>query len=124
MIRIVGVQRNSQPDQEFVLLQNQGSMRANLRGHLLVNESAFLSGEVGDNFHPFTEEVSIGAGQYVVIYTGFGSSRWVRTKDGTVVYHTYMGRRSSVWEHALLPLHILNVQHSYSERAEHCLHLN
>jgi hypothetical protein len=56
-----------------------------------------------------------------VLYSGYGEPRWVRTKDGTVVYHCYMRREYSVWEQALLPLHLLHIQHSYSERSDHGL---
>lgn len=121
MIRIVGLQRNPSPDQEFILLQNQGSMRINLRGHVILTESAFLSGILGDSYFSFTQDMTIAPGQYVVLYSGFGTARMVRTKDGMMVYHVYMGRELSVWQNSLLPLHVLGIQHSYQERTEKSL---
>lgn len=118
MIRIVGLQRNSQVDREFVLLQNQGSMRINLRGHIVVSESAFLSGVVGEAFHSFTEDITVAPGQFIVLFSGFGENRWAKSKDGSIVYHAYMGRPQAVWEHAVLPLHTMGVQHTYQERVE------
>ena len=40
MIRIVGIQRAERPEEEFVLLQNQGGMRLNLRGHVILTDAA------------------------------------------------------------------------------------
>jgi hypothetical protein len=36
MIRIVGIERSSDAQNEFILLQNQGHMRAHLRGHAII----------------------------------------------------------------------------------------
>lgn len=121
MIRIVGLQRQQNSDQEFVLLQNQGSLRTSLRGHVVVSEGAFLSGEVGEAVHSFTQDITVAPGQYIVLYTGFGTSRWVRTKDSMMVYHCYMGRNAGVWINTILPLHVLGIQHSYQERTEPAL---
>lgn len=56
---------------------------------------------------------------YVILFSGSGTPRWAKTKDGTMVYYSYMGREDSVWNRTSGPLHILNRVHSYtSERRE------
>jgi hypothetical protein len=118
LIRIIGVQRDENPQREFVLLQNQGALRINLRGHLLLGERALESNDLSQAGHAFAEEALIPAGMYVLLHTGIGESRWTRTKDGAMVYYTYMNRPQSVWQDAPGPIHILNTQHTYAERAE------
>ena len=118
MIRIVGVQKNAFAEQEFVLLQNQGSMRISLRGHVVLSECAVESGDLGVSAHAFKDDVHVPPGMYVILFSGSGTSRWAKTKDGTMVFYSYMGREDSVWNRSSGPLHILNKVHSYSERRE------
>lgn len=118
MLRIVGVQRNAFAEQEFVLLQNQGSMRIALRGHVVLSECAVDSGDLGGTAHAFRDDVTIPPGHYVILFSGSGVSRWARTKDGGQVYYTYMGRGDSVWQGSEGPLHVLNRVHTYAERRE------
>jgi hypothetical protein len=117
VIRIVGVQRNESPDQEFVLLQNQGGLRINLRGHVILSEWGIDAG-LGSHAHAFRDEAMIPSGAYVILYSGQGEPRWARTKDGAIVYYAYAGRDSSLWERSIGPLHILAMQHTFSERRE------
>lgn len=118
MLRIVGVQKNAFAEQEFVLLQNQGSLRIALRGHVVLSECAVDSGDLGLTAHAFKDEVNIPPGTYVILFSGSGKSRWARSKDGATVFYTYMGRESSVWNHSAGPLHVLNRVHTYAERRQ------
>jgi hypothetical protein len=117
MIRVIGIQRAETAEQEFVLLQNQGSMRASLRGHVLLSERALVEGGRGPELHAFNDEAMIPAGMYVILGTGLGIPRWGRTKEGGLIYYAYMGRRDPVWTE-LGPLHLLSTQHTFTERRE------
>lgn len=116
MIRIVGLQRSENPEREFVLLQNQGAMRLSLRGHAIMGESV-VEDSYGPASYVFSEPELIPAGMYVILVTGQGSPRWGKTKDGQMIYHVYMNRCGSVWRDQEGPLHILNIQHSYTSRS-------
>jgi hypothetical protein len=93
-------------------------MRVSLKGHAILSESAFLTGDLTLGAYAFPDDVSIAPGLYVVLTTGPGNPRWARTKDGTHVYHAYMFKESPVWSKAELPLHMMGSQHVYAERAE------
>lgn len=118
MLRIVGLQRSSDASSEFLLLQNQGSLRLHLKGH------AILADQVSDlampQAHVFPDDVDIQAGLFVLLSTGKGTPRWVKTKDGSLVYYAYMDRQRPVWSSAQLPLHVMTITHSYSERMNGC----
>ena len=118
MLRIVGVHRHDSPEREFVLLQNQGSMRVNLKGHVLMSESAFEGAHLCEVSHVFADDVSISPGLYVVLYSGSGNPGWRKTKDGTTVFNSYAGWDAPIWSRSSLPLHLLNTQHTYAERGE------
>jgi hypothetical protein len=118
VIRIVGLQRSSSPQSEFILLQNQGALRLNLRGHMVMSESALSSDDLGDAVHLFRDDVVMGPGHYVLLITGCGQARWTKTKEQQLVYHTYMDREASVWTHEAGPMHILSAHHSYVDRRE------
>jgi hypothetical protein len=118
MLRIVGLQRGETADHEFLLLQNQGSMRINLKGHAILSESALLTGDLGRGAYAFPDDVFVAPGLYVVLTSGAGNPRWARSKDGASVYHAYMFSDYPVWSHVELPLHTMGTQHVYSERAE------
>ena len=117
MIRIVGVQRHTNIEHEFVLLQNQGGLRLNLRGHILLGESA-IDGDEPEFMHIFRDDVSIAAGNFVLLHSGCGAQRWMRTKDLQLVYYTFMQRQAPVWDRCTGPIHILSPHHTYSERRE------
>lgn len=116
MIRIVGIQRDESPDREFILLQNQGGMRINLRGHVIVSQSAIEASDLSDSAHAFNEEALIPPGMFVLLSTGCGTPRWSRTKDGTLVYYTYMNREIPVWLRSSGSIHMLSTHHTYCER--------
>jgi hypothetical protein len=116
VIRIVGVQRSAQVTKEFVLLQNQGSLRLNLRGHLIASENAIHSADLTFAAHAFSDDVLIPPGMYVILFSGSGVPKWTKSKDGSLVYYTFMNRSHSVWENAAGPINLLNTQHTYAER--------
>lgn len=117
MIRIVGVQHHQSADREFILLQNQCSMRIHLKGHAVISELALMNREWAWGSHFFTDDTHIPAGMYVMLHSGNGEPYWGRSKDGSLVYHAYMERREPVWSESG-PLHILRTQHSYAERKD------
>jgi hypothetical protein len=116
VIRIVGVQRSATPEKEFVLLQNQGSLRVRLRGHILASDAAFDTCDLSVGSHAFSDDELIPPGMFVLVFTGSGTPRWTKTKENQLVYYTYMNRRGPVWENAPGSVHILTTQHSYVER--------
>lgn len=116
MIRIVGVQRNDSPEKEFILLQNQGSLRVPLKGHIIAGESALATSDLGFAAHALSDDALIPPGMYVLIASGCGEPRWRTTKDGSMIYYTYMNRTTSVWNRVSGSLHVLALQHTYVER--------
>lgn len=116
MIRIVGVQRHELAQKEFILLQNQGSLRINLKGHLVAGEVAIASSDLSFAAHAFAEDALVPPGMYVLLSTGCGEPKWARTKEGSLVYYTYMNRTSPVWERSCGAVHLLALQHTYAER--------
>ncbi len=93
-------------------------MRIALRGHVVLSECAVDSGDLGLTAHAFKDAVQIPPGHYVILFSGSGAARWARTKDGTEVYYSYMGKDAPVWNRSEGPLHVLNRVHSYTERRQ------
>lgn len=116
MIRIIGVQRNDSPSKEFVLLQNQGSLRTNIRGHVVLSETAITDSDLSFAAHVFSDDVLVPAGMYVLLSTACGEPRWTKTKDGAMIYYAFMNRGGPVWDRSEGPVHVLNLQHTYVER--------
>lgn len=121
MIRIVGVQRSEDVRSEFVLLQNQGNMRARLRGHVVMSDTGVVRGCFDGAAHVFSEDEWINTGQYVALYTALGLPHWGRSRDGALVYFAYMGSNQAVWNACSGPIHILAPHHTYTERTEPAL---
>jgi hypothetical protein len=117
MIRIVGVQKSDKVGQEFVLLQNQGSMRVRLRGHVVVAENALSDCGYSNAIHIFSDDVEVMPGWYVLLRTSLGEPRWSSTSEGQRVFYTYMNRESPVWQDTEGHLHLLAPQHSFMERS-------
>jgi hypothetical protein len=115
MLRIVGIQRSEDVQNEFVLLQNHSSMRVHLRSHVVMAD-AYIEGKCPEAIHAFREEELIHSGAYVMLCSGSGISRWAKTKDMSLVFFCYMGRESTAWCEASGPISILSSQHSYEER--------
>lgn len=116
MIRIVGVQRSANPEQEFLLLQNQGGLRVKLRGHVVMSECAMTDGNLGQYGHVFCDDTLVPAGMYVLLSTGHGEPRWAKTRDGQMIYYCYMGRSAPLWDTCQGGVHILAPQHTFVER--------
>jgi len=89
----------------------------NVKGHAIVSQDALDNNDLGSFAHIFNEEALIPPGMYVILYSGQGSPKWSKTKDGGLVYYAYMNRTSPVWDRCASPLHVLSTQHTYSERA-------
>lgn len=116
MIRIVGIQRCPFPQDEFVLLQNQGAIRLSLRGHILMADEAIGRLSESPSVFSFSDEAYIPAGAYVILKSGFGDPRWARTKDGALIYYAFANSEERMWPEVAGALHILATQHTYIER--------
>jgi hypothetical protein len=116
VLRIVGIHRSEHPEEEFVLLQNQGALKSTLRGHILISEDAFERGLGSAGSYVFLDDVSIAPGLYVLLTTGRGSPHWARTRDGAHAYRAYMGADRSVWRNLEGALTLLAPQHTFTER--------
>lgn len=116
MIRIVGVERQQDPQREFVLLQNQGVMRETLKGHAIAAEGALCGSSGTSSSYFFALEELVPPGAYIMLRTGAGEPKWTRTRDGNLVLNVYMGRTEPIWSNCPGPMHVLKVQHSYVER--------
>lgn len=100
-----------------MLLQNQGGLRVNLKGHVLVSDSAFEDGGIDGRSHAFRDDSMIPPGAYVILHSGFGEGRWGRTKDSAYVYHCYAERDEPIWE-SEEAVHLLAKQHTFTEPRE------
>ncbi|MDI9639372.1 hypothetical protein QPK87_19305 [Kamptonema cortianum] len=121
MIRIVGVQRSESTDREFIVVQNQGNMRINLRGHALVADSAVDEPAGLQQAFVLADDVDIPPGFYAVIRTGSGQPGWCHKHDGYHIYYAYLGRCSPIWNCCSGPIHLLAPQHTYVERQAEAL---
>lgn len=116
MIRIVGVERSQDPYKEAVLMQNQGVMRVNLKGHALLAASD-EQGDLREGFaYVFTEDVELPAGTYVWVLTAGAQTGWFRTKEGYHVYRTSLRKLEPVWSSDSSALHLLAPQHTFVVR--------
>lgn len=116
MIRIVGIQRHEDISKEFVLLQNQGSMKVALKGHVVAAQSVLDSGELVDAVHIFSDDVQVMPGMYVLLRSCSGVGHWNHTHDRYSTYYAYMHRRAPVWLRQSGPVHIMGPQHKFVER--------
>ncbi len=120
MLRIVGIERNIDAMQEFVLLQNQGTMRINLRGHGVIADEVIDVCGAAPGLFLFNEDVFIPSGVYVFLATGPTEARWQRNRDGVHIYRTSMQRTQAIWQHVPGTLHVVQVQHSFCEKPTVC----
>src|SRR5690349_13825679 len=116
MIRIVGVQRSDEVAQEFILLQNQGNMKVNLRGHALVADLELLGLDGAGALHLFADDVEIHAGAYVLLRTVPCRPHWNQCAEGQLIFYASMGRHELVWSRCEGAIHLLKPQHTYCER--------
>ncbi|MEP0766413.1 MAG: hypothetical protein HRF45_07740 [Fimbriimonadia bacterium] len=121
MIRIVGVQRSTQPEKEFVLLQNQGVRRIPLLGYLITDDLGIHSTDPrtrGDRLYVFRHDIKLPPSAYVALITGWGEDGWRRHPDGTNVFHAYWGRERSVWYDHDGPIHLLTIANTHTTHPE------
>ena len=116
MLRIVGLHRGTDAADEFVLLQNQGSIRVRLKGHAIMTESKFLAQASSEGSFAFTDEEFVPAGHFVLLRSGTGEPRWGFSKDGSRVFFTFAAAPRPLWPESAGSLHVLHIQHTYVER--------
>lgn len=121
MIRIVGIQRSDDPSSEFVVLQNQGSMRVNLRGHALLDPETMESPDRAPFAVVVQDDIDIPPGHYAVVRTGLGTSRWCHKTEGYHIYYSFLGKTESIWSQRPGRIVVLAPQHTYSDKAVEAL---
>lgn len=119
MVRIVGVQRSTRVLDEFVLLQNQGTLRVSMRGFALVSGVA-LDGDDG-SFSLLTDELDLHPGQYMLVRSCIGPSRWMQPEDGAPIYYHFLGHTRPVWGQEQEAVHLLAPQHTFCERTSEAI---
>lgn len=117
-MRIVGIQCHRDPQSEFVLLQNQGALKTDVVGSILLDEDAILGNGQLDcsRIYAFTESLIVPASAYVMLISGIGEPGWARSRDKSLVFHQYWQRRDSVWSPEPRRLRLLGVAHTLQLR--------
>jgi hypothetical protein len=90
-------------------------MRIQLRGHALISERALSEADLSLG-HLLIDDTAVPPGMYVLVMTGVGEPRWGKTKEGALVFYTYMNQADSLWFRCPGPIHLQHTQHSYCER--------
>lgn len=117
MLRIVGVQRSDNPKEEFILIQNQGSLRVGLRGHAILSDAAdTMPAWDATRLYAFTLDEKVFSGGFVLLSTGCGTDRWAKTTDGSQVLRVFANRSEPLWSDHPGSLILLAPQHVYPER--------
>lgn len=117
MLRILAVQRSDDAQREYVLLQNHGSLKVSLRGHLLTNDRG-LDDANAQNMYVFSEDAQIPAMAYVLLVTGTGKNGWYQDSDARPVYCVYWNKKQPVWSREEDAIHLLHVIHSNRPRPQ------
>lgn len=115
MLRIVGMQRSSDPEKEFVLVQNQGSMRIELRGHALMFIPDVNTSGAGVRFFPLLNSERVVPGGFVLISSGHGRDGLAKTIDGSQILRLFANQSKPLWSEESGNLSILATQHTFSE---------
>jgi hypothetical protein len=115
MIRIVGVQPNENLGQEFVLLQNQGNMRINLRGYALLADTTLEDPPGLQTVFVINQDILIPPGHHAAIRTGTGTSNWCHKHDGYHIYHYFLNRNSQLWNDGSV-VHLLTPTHKFATK--------
>lgn len=79
-------------------------------------DSTITNEEWRESSHVFTDDVLVPPGMYVLLATTTGESRWSKTKDGAMIYYSFMNRDRAVWEANPGPVHLMALQHTYVDR--------
>ncbi len=117
MLRIMAVQRSDDPQREYVLLQNHGSLRIALRGHMLADDGG-LDGPDRERMYVFADDAQIPAMAYVLLVSGAGKNGWYQDSDARPVYCVYWNKKQPVWSQAGDAIHLLHVIHTNKPRSE------
>ncbi len=116
MLRIVGMQKSPNPENEFVLIQNQGSMRVRLKGHaLLMAPCSQNQAEQQVSFFALLSEEKIFPGGFVLVSSGMGRDGYAKTVDGSQIVRIFCNQSQSLWSRFEGELSILAPQHTFSE---------
>ncbi len=99
-----------------MLLQNQGSMKISLKGHVVAAQSVIDASDSREAIHIFCDDVYILPGMYVLLRTCSGVAHWNHTHDRYSTFYSYMHRRVAVWSRHIGPLHVMAPQHKWVER--------
>lgn len=115
MLRVVAVQRDADPEREFILLQNQSALRLQLRDHVLL-----FSGLIGSRIlHIFTDDEFIFGSAFVQLRQGVGQPHWARTRDGSAIYVVNLGERIPLSTDPSDEIKLLKPCHSFRELRQH-----
>ena len=97
MLKIVEIHCAETVQNEYIVLQNQGSVAVYLRGWAVCTD-AYLSedsaGHCGMYVFRMSEEVKPYT--HIVLFTGVGENGWVPTHDGRLAYCVYWGKPQRV----------------------------
>ena len=110
MLKIIEVNPSTNPQGEYVVLQNQGLATVHLRGWAVCTED-YLEGslqEAAAGMYVFREDVAVKPYARVVLFTGNGEAAWVPTIDGKQAYCAYWGRTNAVWNRSQ-SVHVLQM---------------
>jgi hypothetical protein len=113
----MAVQRSDDPQREYVLLQNHGSLRVDLKGHVLADDVGLEKSD-RERMHVFSSDAQIPAMAYVLLITGKGKDGWYQDNDARPVYCVYWNKSTPIWSARLDPIHLLNVIHTNRPRSE------
>ncbi len=97
MLQIVGIETNPASGREMVLLQNQGSLSAKLRGHCLATRLRSSDGSEQPFAFLFDDDVLIPCKQHVLLCSGRGKAKWIHSSDGRPIYVVFTGLDELIW---------------------------
>lgn len=97
MLQIVGIETNPASGREMVLLQNQGSLSAKLRGHCLATRLRTADGCEQPFAFLFDDDVLIPCKQHVLLCSGRGTAKWIHSSDGRPIYVVFTGLDELIW---------------------------
>ncbi|MBX3096387.1 MAG: hypothetical protein KF812_05950 [Fimbriimonadaceae bacterium] len=112
MLRIVGVDMESGPEREGILLQNQGVMNVDLHGIAVIAEAPGLDG-VPKVWHVFAGSKRVLPRGYVLLRTGVGVPCEARTKDGHPITLDYAQQTETLKDLGVTNLRLLVPSNSF-----------
>lgn len=110
MLKIIELHASTNPQSEYIVLENQGLNTINLKGYALCTD-AYFTGDtqrLTDEIFIFQEDAFIKPFTRVVLLTGVGEGGWFPTIDGKRAYCLFWNRRASMWsQHS--DVHLLHI---------------